>query len=485
MPPEAMDFAGRLRKYSRVVLVALQPLPEPVTPLLLEAMRRAPPDWIWLLRKHPLGKIPDLEAQLRAAGVREFETDLCSRLPLFAVLALCSHHVTRHSSVCRESVAQGVPTGIVHRIGHETYHEEIAEGLMRRIETPEELLAFVAESPGVSQAGQDGIICADPGVARRAVHRILEMTSPQPAGPRLPSAEVEQLLAQGEQLRRAGSLEQAIGKFGEAFRLAPGDGVVAVALAGALDSGGHTALAERVRRTVKQEVGDGLAGFEAKEASQRSAAREKTAFPGAKAKLPSPDSLQSHFLQMRTLAELPGVRRILEIGSEDAFVARNLRAMAREVHTLAVDTAQAPTFVGELRDFDPVPLAGFYDAVCAFQVLEFMPYAFLPVNLLKMCVLSRRWVLIGLTYDCRGQIRIQEDWEGRKRIQREEQAAFTGTGLPNLPNPENLGLPRWEIGKEGFSLERIREDIRDLGLRITREFHAPAPFHYFLLLEKS
>jgi hypothetical protein len=198
----------------------------------------------------------------------------------------------------------------------------------------------------------------------------------------------------------------------------------------------------------------------------------------------------SFLRQMRTIRRLK-VGSVLEIGPGEGTVRDYMRALGLVWDTVDISIESTPTFRSRLEELDADALAGRWELVCAFQMLEHSPYeAFVP-NLRKMAVMSRRWVYLSLPYSCRG-FRLElswlsgQNWRGGRALER-----YWPTNLPNRRyRPEYLAefpwvAHQWEIGRQGFPLARILADVGRAGLRIVEREHGRNPFHYFILAEKT
>jgi hypothetical protein len=117
----------------RKILVSLQPYDSPVTPDLIQAMKQSPPDWLWLLRLHPLRRhtAPYVAAILAQAGVGNAELDAATNFPLFTLLRHVDHHVTAFSSVTVEAAAFGLSTSLTAAEGRDAFSREVAGGIAR------------------------------------------------------------------------------------------------------------------------------------------------------------------------------------------------------------------------------------------------------------------------------------------------------------------------------------------------------------------
>ncbi len=145
-PPEAPAFVAATHD-KRKILVSLQPLDTPVTAPLIAAMKQAPADWLWLLRLHPLRRqtAPEIKRLLENAGVRNFEIESATTLPLYLLLRLCEHHVTVFSSVVTEAASFDLRTSLLDEVGASTFAKYVARGICRVTVTGESLVAHVRE----------------------------------------------------------------------------------------------------------------------------------------------------------------------------------------------------------------------------------------------------------------------------------------------------------------------------------------------------
>lgn len=123
---------GRLRGgYGKAILVTLQTSERTaVSEQLLETIRCAPDDWLWLIRAHPMAEPQQatasrkdfVEARMAESGIRNYETTLTSTMPLDAVLSHCDHHITYLSSVALEAFRFDVPTTFIHPAAIANFH---------------------------------------------------------------------------------------------------------------------------------------------------------------------------------------------------------------------------------------------------------------------------------------------------------------------------------------------------------------------------
>lgn len=147
----SMQEASALGQF--VILISLQPLKQLLPPFILLSMRAAPRHWRWLLRLHPHSRSrrEELESQLRALGLDNFDVVGATAAPLYALLSRVDVHLTCWSTVGYEALAFGVPTVIVHDTGRTLYAKDISDGLFLSASSAEETLSVIraAERGGV------------------------------------------------------------------------------------------------------------------------------------------------------------------------------------------------------------------------------------------------------------------------------------------------------------------------------------------------
>ena len=143
---EVDHFISELKNhYSKLILVTLQTFQEVtdmIPTFLAKAMSESSNDWIWLMRLHPLqrSRIEEIRDYLKQYGIKNFEIEQSTSLPLYALLKHSHYHVTCWSSVCYEALLFGVPTTIIHPTGLELYQQYINEKKFSYAETATELL---------------------------------------------------------------------------------------------------------------------------------------------------------------------------------------------------------------------------------------------------------------------------------------------------------------------------------------------------------
>ncbi len=164
---------------------------------------------------------------------------------------------------------------------------------------------------------------------------------------------------------------------------------------------------------------------------------------------------------------------VLEIGIGDAVVGNYIQRQTN-IRYVWADIAEdlQPDVVADVR---ALPFAdGSFDTVCAFEVLEHLPFEDFEKSLSELVRVARRYVLLSLPHfgpSVRLSFKIPFIPESR--------FAF------KIPFPKRHvfnGQHYWEIGKRGYPVSRIRNAIAKYDV-IEKEF---VPFenqyHHFFIL---
>jgi len=169
---------------------------------------------------------------------------------------------------------------------------------------------------------------------------------------------------------------------------------------------------------------------------------------------------------------------ILEIGIGAGVVAYCLRKMGFKITTMDIDERLGPDVVGSVLTVPHSDNA--FDLVAAFQVLEHIPYEDFPKALREIHRVTRRYAVLSLP-DC---IRVY-----RFGVQIPKVGDFKILiPLPRLRAPIHRfdGEHYWEIGKAGYPLRRVLEDIERSGFQVIKCYRVfEMPYHRFFVLVKG
>lgn len=167
---------------------------------------------------------------------------------------------------------------------------------------------------------------------------------------------------------------------------------------------------------------------------------------------------------------------VLEIGVGDGVVSEYFKKHSGIAYTTS-DFADdlSPDIVADVRSL-PCKDAS-YDAVCAFQVLEHLPFEEFETAVSELFRVARRHVLISLphfNHPLKCNIKVPLLPEIKILIQ--------------IPHPKEHvfdGQHYWEIGKKGYPARRIRSVLSKHGVVVKEFVPFENPAHRFFIVEKK
>ncbi|HEY6815829.1 MAG TPA: class I SAM-dependent methyltransferase, partial [Croceibacterium sp.] len=186
---------------------------------------------------------------------------------------------------------------------------------------------------------------------------------------------------------------------------------------------------------------------------------------------------QSYWYQLRAVLKYQP-KSVLEIGCGAGATTQMLRRMGIEVTTFDFDARLNPDIAGDVRQAEALAGTGAFDLVCAFQVLEHIPYGDFRLALAQLGRIARRNVIVSLPHwgypvEMRGMF-------FKKR--------FSFAFSRKLTRPMDWtfdGQHHWELGTKGHSLAEVRRAVA-AELPIRDEYFCPDySYHYFFELDAS
>lgn len=188
-----------------------------------------------------------------------------------------------------------------------------------------------------------------------------------------------------------------------------------------------------------------------------------------------PERWASYYTQIRELIELSPMN-VLEIGGGDRFLKSYLQSNTKIRHQF-MDIAEDlhPDILGSITSI-PLPDSS-YDVVCAFEVLEHLPFSEFEKGLSEMNRVSKKYALISLPHfgpPVKLSFKIP--------LFKELKLSFK---LPIPIKHEFNGQHYWEIGKYGYSSLKIQKSIEKY-FSILKDFIPfDSQYHHFYILEKK
>lgn len=190
----------------------------------------------------------------------------------------------------------------------------------------------------------------------------------------------------------------------------------------------------------------------------------------------SKERIISYWHQSKEIIEL-NPKKVLEIGIGNGFVSQYLRNRKINVVTLDIDERLNPDILGSILD---IPFADeSFDTIASYEVLEHLPYNNVKKALFEMYRVSQKSVILSLP-DCTLAYRFCLSIPKVSMINKL-------IPLPRLKAPQHVfdGEHYWEIGKGGYPLSKIVDDIRKAGFDIKTTYRLfENPYHRFFILEK-
>jgi hypothetical protein len=167
---------------------------------------------------------------------------------------------------------------------------------------------------------------------------------------------------------------------------------------------------------------------------------------------------------------------VLEIGVGLGVTTQVLRGAGVAVTTCDFDPALKPDVVGDVRKLDQLVAPKSVDMVCAFQILEHIPFEDFEPAVAKLAGIARRHVVISLPQWGRPV-------ELRARLLKNRFTLHFARRLYHRKDWKFDGQHYWEVGAKGYPPERIHEAL-SRQLRVLRSYVCPDnSYHYFFECE--
>ncbi len=168
---------------------------------------------------------------------------------------------------------------------------------------------------------------------------------------------------------------------------------------------------------------------------------------------------------------------VLEIGPGPGVFKAVAKLFDVSVETLDIDASLNPDHIAPA---DSMPFTdNAYDVVCAFQMLEHVPYDIMLGVFREMARVSSNYVIVSVP-DSRTL------WPYSLYIPKKGQLNFFLPRLSLGPKEHRFdGQHHWELNKRGYSLKRVTQDLTRIShMRLIRNYRvAENPYHRFLIFE--
>lgn len=169
-------------------------------------------------------------------------------------------------------------------------------------------------------------------------------------------------------------------------------------------------------------------------------------------------------------------KNVLEIGPGPGILKMMFEIVGLHIETLDIDPEIQPTYVGSATE---LPFENStYDVVCAFQMLEHLPYEESLGAFTEMVRVSRKNVLISLP-------------DARMTLQYKFFLPRLGNYEFLVPHPRYKpqdqqfdGEHYWEINKKNYPLQKVSGDLSRYAKLIRTYQVFENPYHRFFIFEK-
>lgn len=171
--------------------------------------------------------------------------------------------------------------------------------------------------------------------------------------------------------------------------------------------------------------------------------------------------------------------KVLEIGPGPGLFKSSASVFGIKVETLDIDSELKPDHIASVFSlpFDDDS----FDVVCAFQMLEHLPFENSKLAFSEMVRVSRKAVIISIPDSAKL-------WPISFTLPKFGLVYFL-LPTPRLRPPTHLfdGEHYWEINKAGFSLKKIKNElIKSAPVILTKTFRIPEnPYHHFFIFSKK
>ncbi|MFZ2268822.1 MAG: class I SAM-dependent methyltransferase [Azonexus sp.] len=168
--------------------------------------------------------------------------------------------------------------------------------------------------------------------------------------------------------------------------------------------------------------------------------------------------------------------KVLEIGQGQGLLKAIAAQYGIRIETLDLDPELNPDHIGSATE---IPLAdSMFDVVCAFQMLEHLPYDLSLQAFREMARVCRKHVIISLPD-------AKHIWRYQFHVPKIGPMDFL---IPRPSFGEQThkfdGEHYWEINKKGYGLDRVTRDFSSICRLIKTYRVSENPYHRFFVFEK-
>jgi hypothetical protein len=206
----------------------------------------------------------------------------------------------------------------------------------------------------------------------------------------------------------------------------------------------------------------------------------------------------SLYHQVKEIAMLPEdeVKTILEIGPGAGYFKMIMHSLGYSVKTLDIQKDFEPDYLYDIRSLSDIKMS--FDAVCAFEIMEHIPYEDFRESIKKISYIALRYVYFSFPYQCRQLFcsfqlpRLSYRKLFSPLFKRNEFSFIINNPLERdivteqfKDRTDKHNPHYWEIGRKSYPEKRVLADIQSSGLKVIKKFHSKIyPYHFFVLCKK-
>ncbi len=171
---------------------------------------------------------------------------------------------------------------------------------------------------------------------------------------------------------------------------------------------------------------------------------------------------------------------VLEIGIGSKVFYNFLKETGVNIKTLDINKDLNPDIVSNICKTELK--SNSFDFVCAFEILEHLPYKNSLKSLGEIHRITKKYVLMSIPYSC-----IYFGLTFYLGLPLIDKLLSFGIRLPHfLLNPHYGSKEHfWELGKRGYSKIKFKKDLEKVGFKILISKHIPLNRkHYFIVARK-
>jgi SAM-dependent methyltransferase len=184
----------------------------------------------------------------------------------------------------------------------------------------------------------------------------------------------------------------------------------------------------------------------------------------------------SYFYQIKLIRQ-SGAKMVLEIGPGNGWVSMILQSLGIKVSTADIDPELHPDYVADIK---ALPFADdSFDVVCAFEVLEHMPFDSFGANLRELSRVAKKKVILSLPDKRKTLLNLSLKIPFIRSLS-------VCIKIPTFSKHVFDGQHYWEIGKLKYSVGDIKRKIKQSGLLLEQNFlpHDAPTMHFFVLSKR-